>query len=98
MSVKTEAEQRQTPERIFLCHFGTLVTGVAFGVAGGQARILLFRQKGGDPLQGRFTTRQARGNCCNIAVTLIVRGVGILRFRKSFDNISVLFEKEEPCR
>ena len=26
MSVKTEGEQRQTPEWIFLCHFGTLVT------------------------------------------------------------------------
>jgi|HubBroStandDraft_1064217.scaffolds.fasta_scaffold498873_2 hypothetical protein len=27
MSVKSKGEQRQTPERIFLCHFGTLVTG-----------------------------------------------------------------------
>jgi hypothetical protein len=26
MSVKSKGEQRQTPERIFLCHFGTLVT------------------------------------------------------------------------
>src|SRR5580692_3731151 len=33
LSVKTEGEHRQTPERIFLCYFGTLVTGRDHGVA-----------------------------------------------------------------
>src|SRR5271156_1267045 len=35
LSVKSKGEQRQTPERIFLCHFGTLVTGRDRVVAGG---------------------------------------------------------------
>src|SRR5208283_3647846 len=38
MSVKSKGEQRQTPERIFLFHFGTLVTGLARVVAGAHAR------------------------------------------------------------
>jgi len=37
LSVKSKGEQRQTLEGIFLCHFGTLVTGWDRVVAGGTS-------------------------------------------------------------